>query len=37
MDADYVTKEHRPAQEIDTAAHAADPLGVWLRQVRERS
>jgi hypothetical protein len=35
MDADYVTKEHRPAPEIDIAADAADALRVWLRQVRE--
>lgn len=35
MDADYATKRHRPPQEIDIAAEAADALRVWLRQVRE--
>jgi hypothetical protein len=35
MDADYVTKGPRPAQEIDIAADAADALRVWHRQVRE--
>lgn len=35
MDADYVTKKHRPAPELDIAADAAHALRVWLRQVRE--
>ncbi len=35
MDADYVTKAHRQAPEIDIAADAADALRAWLRQVRE--
>ena len=35
MEADYVTKGPRPAQEIDIAADAADALQVWHRQVRE--
>jgi hypothetical protein len=35
MDADFVTKGHRPESENDIGAEAMDALRAWHRQVRE--